>query len=270
MNVSQKLELFQTLVKCGFKEIEVGFPSASNTEFTFNRRLIEENRAPGRRLAPGARAGARGLDRAHVRVAGRREARRSSTSTTPPRPPSAASSSACRRRKSSQVAVRGAQDDQGPLAAAQGHRSHAPVFARKLQRHGSRIRERGFRSGHGRLAADAGAEDDSESAGHGRSGDAERLCRPDRVDVPQHQESRFAHHQPAHAQRPLHRRGGHGTWACWPARIASKARSSATANAPAISISSPWRSISTCTASIRSWISRTSTRFARFTSVAPA
>src|SRR6266850_1323391 len=46
MNVSQKLELFQTLVKCGFKEIEVGFPSASNTEFTFNRRLIAENRAP--------------------------------------------------------------------------------------------------------------------------------------------------------------------------------------------------------------------------------
>src|SRR6201994_4701700 len=46
MNVSQKLELFNTLVKCGFKEIEVGFPSASNTEFAFNRRLIEENRAP--------------------------------------------------------------------------------------------------------------------------------------------------------------------------------------------------------------------------------
>src|SRR5437762_10323686 len=46
MNVSQKLELFQTLVKCGFKEIEVGFPSASNTEFAFNRRLIAENRAP--------------------------------------------------------------------------------------------------------------------------------------------------------------------------------------------------------------------------------
>src|SRR5438034_3239769 len=46
MNVSQKLEMFQTLVRCGFKEIEVGFPSASNTEFTFNRRLIEERRAP--------------------------------------------------------------------------------------------------------------------------------------------------------------------------------------------------------------------------------
>ena len=46
MNVGQKLELFQALVKTGFKEIEVGFPSASNTKFTFNRRLIEEHRTP--------------------------------------------------------------------------------------------------------------------------------------------------------------------------------------------------------------------------------
>lgn len=46
MNVSQKLELFQALVKIGFKEIEVGFPSASNTEFNFNRLLIEKNHAP--------------------------------------------------------------------------------------------------------------------------------------------------------------------------------------------------------------------------------
>ena len=46
MNVSQKLELFDALVKCGFKEIEVGFPSASNTEFQFNRRLIEDGRIP--------------------------------------------------------------------------------------------------------------------------------------------------------------------------------------------------------------------------------
>jgi 2-isopropylmalate synthase len=46
MNVSQKLELFDALVKCGFKEIEVGFPSASNTEFAFNRHLIEEGRIP--------------------------------------------------------------------------------------------------------------------------------------------------------------------------------------------------------------------------------
>ncbi|KKU77587.1 MAG: 2-isopropylmalate synthase [Parcubacteria group bacterium GW2011_GWA2_47_64] len=46
MNIAQKLELFQTLVRCGFKEIEVGFPSASNTEFKFNRLLIEKGYIP--------------------------------------------------------------------------------------------------------------------------------------------------------------------------------------------------------------------------------
>jgi 2-isopropylmalate synthase len=46
MNVSQKLKMFAALVRCGFKEIEVGFPSSSNTEFEFNRRLIEEDRVP--------------------------------------------------------------------------------------------------------------------------------------------------------------------------------------------------------------------------------
>lgn len=46
MGVQQKTELFDALVKIGFKEIEVGFPSASNTEFEFMRKLIEENRIP--------------------------------------------------------------------------------------------------------------------------------------------------------------------------------------------------------------------------------
>ena len=46
MSVEQKLEFFDLLVKIGFKEIEVGFPSASDTEFNFMRRLIEENHVP--------------------------------------------------------------------------------------------------------------------------------------------------------------------------------------------------------------------------------
>ncbi len=46
MNVSQKLEMFDALVRCGFKEIEVGFTAASNTEFEFVRRLIEDERIP--------------------------------------------------------------------------------------------------------------------------------------------------------------------------------------------------------------------------------
>ena len=46
MNVSQKLELFELLVSIGFKEIEIGFPSASDTEFEFIRKLVEEKLIP--------------------------------------------------------------------------------------------------------------------------------------------------------------------------------------------------------------------------------
>jgi len=47
MSVEEKLEYFDMLVRIGFKEIEVGFPSASQIEFDFCRRLIEEGRIPG-------------------------------------------------------------------------------------------------------------------------------------------------------------------------------------------------------------------------------
>ena len=46
MNLEQKVEFFKLLVKIGFKEIEVGFPAASETEYTFLRTLIEENLIP--------------------------------------------------------------------------------------------------------------------------------------------------------------------------------------------------------------------------------
>ena len=46
MNVEEKLELFHTLVDIGVKEIEVGFPSASETEFQFFRTLIEGGHIP--------------------------------------------------------------------------------------------------------------------------------------------------------------------------------------------------------------------------------
>jgi 2-isopropylmalate synthase len=46
MSVEEKLEMFELLCAIGFKEIEIGFPSASQIEFDFCRRLIEENRIP--------------------------------------------------------------------------------------------------------------------------------------------------------------------------------------------------------------------------------
>ena len=46
MSLEQKIAFFKLLVKIGFKEIEVGFPAASETEYEFCRALIEQNLIP--------------------------------------------------------------------------------------------------------------------------------------------------------------------------------------------------------------------------------
>ncbi|GAA6059408.1 hypothetical protein JCM10212_003640 [Sporobolomyces blumeae] len=46
MTIAQKQKFFNLLIKCGFKEIEAGFPSASETEFSFIRGLIEKDDFP--------------------------------------------------------------------------------------------------------------------------------------------------------------------------------------------------------------------------------
>ena len=79
MSLEEKLEFYDMLVKIGFKEIEVGFPAASETEYEFLRTLIDGNR----RLRP-----------SRVRPVP------SSTSTTPPASPSGSRYSKSRRRRS--------------------------------------------------------------------------------------------------------------------------------------------------------------------------
>ena len=46
MTIEQKMRFFKTLVEVGFKDIEIGFPSAAQVEFDFARQLIEENHVP--------------------------------------------------------------------------------------------------------------------------------------------------------------------------------------------------------------------------------
>ena len=46
MDAERKLRMFMLLVKTGFKEIEIGFPAASQTDFDFVRKLIEEKLIP--------------------------------------------------------------------------------------------------------------------------------------------------------------------------------------------------------------------------------
>src|SRR5918999_438515 len=47
MSPARKLKMFELLVRMGYKEIEVGFPSSGQTDFDFVRQLIEEDRVPG-------------------------------------------------------------------------------------------------------------------------------------------------------------------------------------------------------------------------------
>ncbi|MCI5822183.1 MAG: 2-isopropylmalate synthase [Lachnospiraceae bacterium] len=46
MNVDEKMEMFELLLKLGFKEIEIGFPAASQIEYDFLRKLVAENKIP--------------------------------------------------------------------------------------------------------------------------------------------------------------------------------------------------------------------------------
>src|SRR6478609_1640117 len=46
MDIPRKVRMFEALVDIGFKEIEVGFPSASQIEYDFVRKLIEDDRIP--------------------------------------------------------------------------------------------------------------------------------------------------------------------------------------------------------------------------------
>ena len=46
LSIEEKLEYFNVLVGMGFKQIEVSYPSASNTDFDFTRKIIEENKVP--------------------------------------------------------------------------------------------------------------------------------------------------------------------------------------------------------------------------------
>ncbi len=46
MNVDEKMEMFELLLKLGFKEIEIGFPAASQIEFDFLRKLVAEHKIP--------------------------------------------------------------------------------------------------------------------------------------------------------------------------------------------------------------------------------
>ena len=109
MSVEEKLEYFDMLVKIGFKEIEIGFPSASQIEFDFTRRLIEENRIPGDVWVQMLVQCEGGVDRADVRVDRGLRRGRSCISITRRRRRSAGSRSAWSKQGVVDIAARGTE-----------------------------------------------------------------------------------------------------------------------------------------------------------------
>ncbi len=67
MSPARKRRMFDLLVRMGYKEIEVGFPSASQTDFDFVREIIDRRCDPRRRHHPGADPVPPRADRAHLR-----------------------------------------------------------------------------------------------------------------------------------------------------------------------------------------------------------
>ena len=66
MGAERKRRMFDLLVKLGFKEIEDGFPSASQTDFAFVRHLIDDRVIPADVNDPGVDAVAAGADSTHL------------------------------------------------------------------------------------------------------------------------------------------------------------------------------------------------------------
>ena len=202
MDAERKRKMFDLLLELGFKEIEVGFPSASKTDFDFGRRLVEDGPDPGRRDDRGADPGAAGADRADLRGdRGRAPRDRPSLQLdlgdpAPRRVPA---------RQGRDHRAGGARH--GALQGARGadrHGDRVRVLARELQRHRARLRARDLRGGDRRVGPDARAEDDRQPADDGRGVPAERLRRPDRVVLPQRLAPRRDHPQRPPAQRPRH------------------------------------------------------------------
>ena len=182
MDSVRKRRFFDLLVALGIKEIEVGFPSASKTDFDFARSLVEEELIPDDvTIAVLTQARPELIERTYESVEGAQRAivhLYNSTSTTQRRV-------VFRLDRARNPGARGPRDGALPSARRRdGHRDRVPVLAGELPPHRARLRARGVRGRRGGVGADARGEDDRQPADHGRELPAERVRRPDGVVLP--------------------------------------------------------------------------------------
>ncbi len=185
MDGERKRRMFQLLVATGFKQIEVGFPSASQTDFDFIRELIEQRQIPEDvtiQVLTQARPDL--IRRTFESLKGAPRAILHYYNATAP---------VFRRvvfRQDKAATVKLATDAAkliAELAAAQPETRWSFEYSPEtLLLHRAGLRARDLRSGAGCIPAHLEEPGDPEPALHGGSGDAEHLRRPDRVVLPEH------------------------------------------------------------------------------------
>ena len=188
----------------GYKEIEVGFPSASQTDFDFVRSLIEEDAIPDDvTIQVLTQARDHLIERTYESIAGAEAGHRAPLQLDE----HPAARGRVPHRQAGHHRHRPARRAQVPRDGGDGSRHDRllRVLARELHGHRARVRGRRLQPGDRDLRADARAQGHHQPARHRRDGDAERLRRLDRVDEPPPRAPRERHPVAAPAQRPRHR-----------------------------------------------------------------
>ena len=181
MDAARKRRFFDLLIALGIKEIEVGFPSASKTDFDFVPLARRGGPDPRRHHDRRADAGAPRADRAHLRGDRRRPARDRAPLQLDLRRRSGGSSSGSTRTGSRGLAVRGTALCRELAARDSTPRSCSSTRPRASTTPSSTTRSRSARRSPTEWGPTPEAEDDRQPADDGRGVPAERLRRPDGV-----------------------------------------------------------------------------------------
>ena len=240
MDPARKRKMFDKLVSMGFKEIEVGFPSASQLDFDFVRQLIEEDLVPDDvRIQVIAQCRAPLIERTYESLRGARPR---------DRPPLQLHLGVAAPRRVRTRQARHHRDRGRGGATVSPSRVDAPgceaplrVHAGVIHRDRDRLLARDLLGSHGRDRADARCTDRPQPARDGRDVHPERLRRPHRVLRPRDPTARRRHPAASIPTTIVARRSPRPSSASWPVPSGSKGACSATARGQATSTWSRWR-----------------------------
>ena len=205
MSPARKLKMFELLVRMGYKEIEVGFPSASQTDFDFVRQLIEGNHIPDDvTIQVLTQAREHLIERTYESLVGAKQAIVHLYNST---------SVLQRRVVFNQdedgildIALQGARLCKKYEETLVGHAHHLRVLAGVLHRNRTGVRRPRLQRRRRCLRGVRRPPGHHQPARHGGNGHPECVRRLDRVDEPQPAPAGGHHPVPAPAQRPRHRR----------------------------------------------------------------